>query len=82
MKKNKYYFSFGCGYGLAGYYVIINAYNEINARTRMFELFGSHWCTSYSEERWIESDGKTSAEKWNWELFKEFDAHDYPENVD
>lgn len=78
MKKN-YYFTFGCGHGLAHHYVIITAYNENNARDEMHRLFGTTWCTSYAEERWIESDGRTPAEKWNWELFKIFDAHDYPD---
>lgn len=47
----KWAFTFGVGHGLRNYYVVIEGTYE-EARKRMFELFGKHWCGQYPLEKW------------------------------
>ena len=51
---NKYYFTFGCGTPNKGKCQVIEASCELFARAKMFEIYGSHFCTSYGEEQWNE----------------------------
>lgn len=64
----KYYFSFGSGHHdthgrtLDGYYTIIEADNEGDARAIYARVFGAKWSMTYDEQR-----GPEIVKKWGWE---------------
>ena len=50
----KWYFTFGLAqYKLSNKYVCIEAESYSKARELMLRMFGTNWCTDYSEEDWI-----------------------------
>lgn len=49
--KKNWYFTFGQGQQFSGHYVIIYGTYE-QARTTMFEMFGTEWGFQYSEAAW------------------------------
>lgn len=51
----KYIFTFGSGQENAGRCQPIVATNEIQARQRMFEVYGNKWAFMYTEEEWNKS---------------------------
>ena len=59
----KWYFTFGLAqYKLAHKYVCIEARSYQEARSLMMRMFGTSWCTDYSEEDWIV---KKNSVNWN-----------------
>lgn len=62
----KWYFTFGVGDKKhKNNYVCINGTNE-EARTKMFERFGSNWAFDYSEAEWVINKGTKQ-----WDTFVE-----------
>ncbi len=65
----KFYFSFGSGHHdthgrtLDGYYTIIEADTEVEARNMYIERFGSKWSGTYDEDR-----GPEIVKRWGWEF--------------
>jgi len=55
----KVYCTFGDGQPNGGYVLPLIATDLHQARSYMFETYGTHWCTSYTEEQW--SDWKKRA---------------------
>lgn len=50
LKQNlkDYYFTFGFGQKYANCYTIISAYSAIEARKKMFSVYGAKWSFQYS----------------------------------
>lgn len=63
-----YYFTFGCGQGCAGYYVIIKAKGPHAARGFMYRLFGNKWCNQY------ESAEAAGVKRWGYKLLNTFET--------
>lgn len=47
-----FYFTFGSGQFHEGYYQPIKAKNAICAKNKMFELYGTNWCSIYNQDEW------------------------------
>lgn len=56
-----FFCTFGCGQVNGGYVLPILADSEASARAYMFDTYGDHWCTSYTEENWISCERKNPA---------------------
>lgn len=52
----RFYFTFMQKQAFKNKYVIVQAVDEPQARTAMFEHFGDKWMTSYSHEKFIGED--------------------------
>lgn len=48
---DKWIFTFGLGHKFGGHYVIFHG-DFCEARSKMFDKYGSQWCGQYSEEEW------------------------------
>jgi len=48
-----FYFTFGCGYPLAGYVQVVKAPNEAVARAGMFKYYADRWCACYGRAEYV-----------------------------
>lgn len=62
--REKYYFTFGHGQPNEGCFVVIDGYDECDARLIMISNFGRRWCGCYTERGWLGEDGISQQEKF------------------
>lgn len=65
-----FYFTFGIGQPNQGYFhkIVANSWNE--ARDLMIEKFGKKWAFQYEESDWIDKNGVSQQQKWNYKELK------------